>query len=71
MDFHTFPFPTLFRHHVLDLGPPDEGGWASGLNSPQETLHSGHWGLFANAGADWTVQDRRSRASNGRTPYHR
>jgi len=50
MNIHTFPFLSLFKKAVPDLGPPDEDGWAAGTcpfcgdaNTFRANLKSGRW----------------------------
>ena len=50
MDQHRYQYESLFRKYVLDLGKPDEDGWATGscpfcgdLNTFRVNLKSGRW----------------------------
>lgn len=50
MDEHTFPYLTLFKNYISDLGPPDKDGWASGscpfcheTDTFRVNLKSGRW----------------------------
>lgn len=50
MDTHTYPYLSLFKQYVSDLGPPDEEGWASGscpfcgeADTFRVNLQSGRW----------------------------
>ena len=50
MDPHTYPYLTLFKSYIPDLGPPDENGWASGscpfcgeTDTFRVNLKSGRW----------------------------
>ena len=50
MDPHTYPYLTLFKSYIPDLGTPDENGWASGscpfcgeTDTFRVNLKSGRW----------------------------
>lgn len=50
MDNHTYPYLSLFKRYIPDLGPPDGDGWASGscpFCGEADTFHvnlkSGRW----------------------------
>ncbi len=50
MDQHRFPYWSLFKSYVRDLGQPDAEGWASGscpfcgeANTFRVNLKSGRW----------------------------
>lgn len=50
MDEHTYPYLSLFKSYVPDLGPPDSNGWASGscpfcgeADTFRVNLKSGRW----------------------------
>jgi hypothetical protein len=50
MDEHTYPYLSLFKSYVPDLGSPDSNGWASGscpfcgeADTFRVNLKSGRW----------------------------
>lgn len=50
MDTQTYPYLTLFKTYITDLGPPDADGWASGscpfcgeADTFRVNLKSGRW----------------------------
>lgn len=50
MDTHTYPYWTLFKSYIADLGPPNAHGWATGscpfCREPgtfRVNLKSGRW----------------------------